>query len=71
MKDINHEQLGRKLATLAATIIVAFLCGWSATGLTGGVVFALALGAGAAVAIFSENRADCLRLRRRGRTSRK
>lgn len=62
MKDINCEHLGRKSATLAAVITVAFLCGWSATGLTGGVVFALALGAGTAVPVFSERRTDsCLR----------
>jgi hypothetical protein len=63
---MNREHLGRKCATLAVVIIVAFLCGWSATGLTGGCVLALALEAGCGVAVFSNNRADCsLRLPRR------
>jgi len=52
---MTPDHLGRKVATLAAVIIVAFLCGWSATGLTGGVVFALALGAGVAVPLFNEH----------------
>jgi hypothetical protein len=56
---MNREQLGRKCATLAAVIIVAFLCGWTATGLTGGFVLALALGAGTAVPVFSDDRTDC------------
>jgi hypothetical protein len=46
---MNVEHLGRKCATLAAVIIVAFVCGWSATGLTGGFVMALALGTGCAI----------------------
>jgi hypothetical protein len=37
VKDINREHLAATCATLAAVIVVAFLCGWSATGLTGGV----------------------------------
>lgn len=63
---MNREHLGRKCATLAAVIIVAFVCGWSATGLTGGFVLALALGAGSAVEVFGGDRGGCsLRLARR------
>lgn len=73
MKNINRERLGRKCATLAAVIIVGFLCGWSASGLTSGVVLALALGAGIAAPVFSEKRTHCslrpVRRRRTGRTS--
>lgn len=68
MKSINREHLGRKCATLAVVIIVGFLCGWSATGLTGGVVLALALGAGTAAPVFSQTGTDsALRLRRGSR----
>ncbi len=56
---MNHEHLGRKCATLAAVIIVAFVCGWSAIGLTGGFVMAVALGAGSAVAVFGGDRGEC------------
>lgn len=56
---MNCERLGRKCATLGAVLVVAFLCGWSATGLTGGVATAAALGAGVAVVLFGEARTDC------------
>jgi hypothetical protein len=70
VKDINREHLGAKCVTFAV-IVVAFLCGWSATGLTGGVVVALALGAGTAAPIFSERRTDSgLRPIRRLRSAR-
>jgi hypothetical protein len=59
LKHINREHLGRNLAAVMAVIIVAFLCGWSAMGLTGGVVFALALGAVTAASVLRENRTDC------------
>jgi hypothetical protein len=68
---MNVEHLGRRCATLAAVIIVAFLCGWSATGLTGGFVTALALGAGCAVPVFTDDRADCSLRFPRGRRSRR
>lgn len=42
----------RKLAIIAAVAAVGFLCGWSATGLTGGIVLAVALCAGVTVALF-------------------
>lgn len=52
MNDVNREHLGQKSATLTAVLVVGFLCGWSATGLIGGILLALALGAGVAVPIF-------------------
>lgn len=60
MKDLRREQLGRKCVVLAAVIITGFLCGLSATGLTGGIVLALALGAGTAVPVFSERAGSCI-----------
>jgi hypothetical protein len=44
------------MRTVAIVIIAGFLAGWSATGLTGGVVLAVALGAGVAVAVFHTRR---------------
>ena len=54
MNHLSRRRLGWKCAVFSAVIIVAFLCGWSATGLTGGFVLAVALGAGTAVPIFSD-----------------
>ena len=66
MNKLNVQHLGRKCAVLAAVVVVAFLSGWSADGLTGGIVMAVALGAGCAAPVFREQRADCLpRLHRR------
>jgi len=66
MNKLNAHHLGRKSAVLAAVVIAAFLSGWSADGLTGGIVMAIALGAGCAVPVLREERADCLPgLRRR------
>ena len=66
MSKLNVHHLWRKCAVLTAVVVVAFLCGWSATSLTGGVVMALALGAGCAVPVFREDGEGCVpRLRRR------
>lgn len=68
---MNREHLGRKCATLAAVIVVAFLCGWSAIGLADGVVFALALGAATAAPVFSDKRGgSCPRPAERRRRTR-
>jgi hypothetical protein len=57
-------RLARKLGIVAAAVATGFLCGWSATGITGGVMSAVALGAGVAVPVFrSEQRACLPRLR--------
>lgn len=67
---MNREHLGRKTATFAAVILVGFLCGWSASGLTGGVLLALASATGVAVPIFGTRTGCSLRsLGRWGRTS--
>lgn len=70
MKKVNREHLARKFVTIVAVMSVGFLCGWSAAGLTSGVVLSLALAAGTAVPIFSDERTDCVlpSLRRRNST---
>jgi hypothetical protein len=40
-------------------LVVVFLCGWIAAGLNGGMLFAVAIGAATAVAIFSDTRREC------------
>jgi hypothetical protein len=45
-------QLVRKLAIVTVVVATGFLCGWSALGVTGGVVLAVALGSGVAVPVF-------------------
>jgi hypothetical protein len=42
-----------RIVVVVAVVAVGLLCGWTATGLTGGVVMALALGAGVTVATFN------------------
>jgi len=44
--------LTRKVVVVAASVTVGFLCGWSALGIAGGASLAVALGAGAAAAVF-------------------
>jgi hypothetical protein len=55
----GSAQFGRKLATAAATAATGFLCGWSALGLTGGAVLAVALCAGVAVPLFRGQGKPC------------
>ena len=52
-------QFGRKLAAAAAVAATGFVCGWSALGLTAGVVLAVALCAGVAVALFHNQGKPC------------
>jgi hypothetical protein len=62
----GRGQLARKLAIVTAVVATGFLCGWSALGITGGVVLAAALGSGVAVPVFrSEATPACRRRRRR------
>jgi hypothetical protein len=56
--------LARRIATIAAVVVVGFLSGWSALGMTGGVVLALALGAGVAGPVFRGEPRACLQRRR-------
>lgn len=47
--------LVKKLAVVGVVVVISFLCGWSATGVTGGVVTAVALGAHVSAAVFTTN----------------
>jgi hypothetical protein len=51
------DPLVRKVTTLAAVIVVALACGWSALGPTEGIVLAIALGAACAPLVFAQTRA--------------
>jgi len=42
----------RQLAPVGAVAVTGFLCGWQATGIIGGSVMAVALGAGVCPAVF-------------------
>jgi len=42
----------RQIGTVGAVAATGFLCGWQATGITGGAVTAVALGAGVCPAVF-------------------
>lgn len=62
----GRGQLARKLVIVTAVVATGFLCGWSALGMTGGVVLAVALGSGVAVPMFrSEATLACRRPRSR------
>lgn len=47
--------LVKKVAVVGVVVVIGFICGWSATGVTGGVVTAIALGAGVSAAVFTTN----------------
>jgi hypothetical protein len=47
--------LVKKLAVVGVVVAIGFVCGWSATGATGGLVTAVALGAGVSAAVFTTN----------------
>jgi hypothetical protein len=47
--------LDKKLAVVGVVVVIGFVCGWSATGATGGAVTAIALGAGISAAVFTTN----------------
>jgi hypothetical protein len=59
MHRINRDRLVRRCTILAAVLGVAFVCGWVAAGLSSGMLFAVAIGAAAAVAIFSGTQSTC------------
>lgn len=59
MGRLHRDRLGRKCATLAAVLAVVFACDWVATGFSGGLTFALAVGAATAVAVFGDTRSAC------------
>ncbi|HEY7207382.1 MAG TPA: hypothetical protein VH416_04000 [Gaiellaceae bacterium] len=59
MRRISRDHLWLRCTVLVVVLGVVFVCGWAATGFNSGVVFALAIGAGTAVAIFSDTRSTC------------
>jgi len=63
----GSRQFWRKLATAAAVAATAFLCGWSALGITGGVVFAVALCGGVSIPLFHGKETPCLLRHRKSR----
>jgi hypothetical protein len=63
----GRGQLARKLAIVTAVVAAGFLSGWSAVGMTGGVVLAVALGSGVAVPVFRSEATPACRRRRRSR----
>jgi hypothetical protein len=67
MNRRHRHRLGRTISGVAALLGVAVMCVWAAVGFRGGVLFAIAVGAASAVAIFSDTRSMCSRpsLRRR------
>jgi hypothetical protein len=60
----SKRPLVRRLAVIAAVVVTGFLCGSSALGVTGGVVLAVGLGAGATGAVFRGEPGTCLVRRR-------
>lgn len=60
----GRGQLARKLAIVTAVVAAGFLSGWSAVGMTGGVVLAVALGSGVAVPVFRSEATPACRRRR-------
>lgn len=59
IKDVDTlrvRSFAARLAVVIAVALVGFVAGRSATTLTGGVVTAIALGAGVAVAVFAGGR---------------
>ena len=46
----------RQVAAVGAVALTGFLCGWQATGVTGGAVMAGALAAGVFPAVFRDRR---------------
>jgi hypothetical protein len=60
MRRIDRHGLARKAAAVAAVIVVLLAIGWVVSGLTSGMLAAIAIGTGVAVAIFSSgNRRVC------------
>lgn len=66
MATSNIGLLVRRLAVLAAVAATGFFSGRSALGMTGGIVFAIALTCGAAAAVFRGEPHACIAVMRRG-----
>ena len=68
MSRMNRDRLRQTVATVAAVVGVVLVCIWAAAGLHSGLLFAIAIGTAAAVAVFSDTRRTCppqVRRRRR------
>ena len=59
MHRLNRHRVGRTIATVAAVLAVALVVGWAAPGFDGGMLSAIAIGVGVAVAILSDGRTTC------------
>jgi peptidoglycan/LPS O-acetylase OafA/YrhL len=59
MRWMNRQRLWRSVAVLVAALAVVFVAGWSATGVDGGVVSAIAISVAIAVAIFGGTDGSC------------
>jgi hypothetical protein len=66
MVTSNIGLLVRRLASLAAVAAAGFFSGWSALGVMQGIVFAIALTSGVAVALFRGEPQPCHTVMRRG-----
>lgn len=68
MNDRSRANMAVRCAIVAITVLAGFLAGWSAIGLTSGVVMGIALGAGVTVPVFRDEHSRWHRLfhRRRG-----
>ncbi len=64
--------IGKRIAVVLLVVVVAFVCGWTASGLWSGVGIAVALGIAAFLAIRAEDggHPSCGSLRRRDGDSR-
>ncbi len=55
---MNRDRVARRGAILAALLVVVLVCGLVAAGFSGGL-FAIAIGAATAVAVFSDKQSTC------------
>lgn len=51
----------RKIAVFLAVLVTAFVSGWSALGITGGIILAAALAGGVAIPVFRDGGAGTCR----------
>jgi hypothetical protein len=70
MSRRDRHRLVRTIAIAAALLGVAVVCVWAAAGFRSGVLFAIAIGAASAVAMFSDIGRMCSRPLLRRRSSR-
>ena len=65
MNDRSDKRLlARRLTTITAVAVTGFLCGWSALGVTDGIVFAVALSAAVIAPVFRGESRTCFPHRR-------